>query len=627
MPSVRGALWHRFLAITTPFFRSPQRGWAVGLLGLLLAFILCLNSLNVVGTYMCRNFMTGVAERQADQAITFALLWAGVFAALTVVAVFKAFTEERLRLWWRQWLTRHLFERYLAGRAYHHMAGRDDVDNPDQRITEDVRTFTEQALAIFLIIVNSTITLISFCGVLWSITPWLLLAAVAYTAFGSVTMVLLGKRLVKLDVRQFRKEADLRYDLIQVRHHAEQVALLGGEPEEGGRLRRRLAAVVENMRGIIGLSRNINFFATGFYNLSLLIPLVVTAPLYIRGDIEFGAIAQAQVAFPFVMEAFSLLVKEFQRISTFGAVIERLGLFNEVLDAESAGARKSPIEVAEDRTRVAFEGLTLVTPRDGRLLVKDLSLEVRRGRRLLILGPSGSGRTTLLRAAAGLWTAGQGRVVRPPAEAALFLPQRPYLRAGALREQFLYGLRAGGLTDGRIIAVLREMGGESVLQREGGLGAERDWANTLSLGEQQMVAFARLLLAAPPFAFLDEATSALNEGAARHLYGLLSRTPITYISVAGDPRLRDFHDVVLELGRDGLWAADSARPGSPAKVGAPSWPLPLPGGHDPDVAALRVEQGDERGVLEALRGVQRGDVAVLQVPQEGVEVGDREAEL
>jgi putative ATP-binding cassette transporter len=566
MTPARRTLGPRFLAIVTPFFRSPARWRAAALLGLLLAFILGLNGLNVAGTYMCRNFMTGVADRQAATAITFALLWAGIFGALTVIAVFKAFTEERLRLSWREWLTRHLFERYLAGRTYQHMTARTDVDNPDQRITEDVRTFTEQALAIFLIIVNSAITLLSFCGVLWSITPWLLLAAVGYTLFGSITMVFLGKRLVKLDVLQFRKEADLRYDLIQVRSHSEQVALLGGEPEEHSRLGRRLQSVVANMKGIIGLSRNINFFATGFYNLSLLIPLVVVAPLYIRGDVEFGAIAQAQIAFPFVMEAFSLLVKEFQRISTFGAVIERLGSFYEVLKAENAAVKKSSIEVAEDPTRVAFERLTLLTPQDGRLLVRDLSVEVPRGQRLLILGPSGSGRTTLLRALAGLWTAGQGRVVRPPAEDAVFLPQKPYLRAGSLREQFLYGFRGRDLSDARIVAVVQQLGGAAILEREGGLDAERDWANTLSLGEQQLVAFARLLLAAPRFGFLDEATSALDEKAARRLYGILAQTSITYLSVAGDSRLRDFHDRVLELGRDGLWSTEAVRFASPRLV-------------------------------------------------------------
>jgi putative ATP-binding cassette transporter len=555
MPPVRGSLRSRFLAVVRPFFQSEARWRAIALLLLLLAFILCLNGLNVVGSFLCGDFTTAVADHQGHRAITFALLWACIFASLTMVAVFKAFTEDRLRLWWRSWLTRHLFERYLTGRTYYRMTGRTDVDNPDQRITEDVRTFTEQSLAIMLIVTNSTITLISFSGILWSITPWLVVAAVGYTVFGSLMTVLLGKRMVKYDVHQYRKEADLRYDLIQVRAHAEQIALLGGEPQEGLRLRQRLGAVVGNMKNIIGLTRNIGFFTTGYDYLTQLIPLVIVAPLVIRGEVEFGKMAQAQIAFLLVMGAFSIIVKEFQRISIFGAVIERLGTFCEVLDAEEQAAQKSAIEVVEDEERVAFEGLTLVTPRDGRLLVKDLSLEVPAGQRLLILGPSGSGRTTLLRAAAGLWRTGQGRVVRPPHKQTLFLPQQPYLRSGSLRDQLLYGLPGDGLTDEAILAVLRQVDFAAVLERVGGLNAERDWANTLSLGEQQQVAFARLLLARPRFAFLDEPTSALDRETAQRLYALLAATPISYVSVASDSGLEEFHDRGLELSRNGAWVA------------------------------------------------------------------------
>jgi putative ATP-binding cassette transporter len=554
MPPPRGALRSRFWAIARPFFQS-EAGWGARLLLLLLlGFILCLNGLNVVASYMCGGFMTAVEQRQSQQAVTFALLWAGLFVALTVVAVFKAFTEDRLRLWWRTWLTQHLFRRYLAHRAYYRMKGRADVDNPDQRITEDVRTFTEQGLAFLLIFTNSTITLLSFSGVLWSITPWLLLAAVLYTVFGSVMTIFLGRKLVKLDSGQFKREADLRYDLMQVRAQAEPIALLAGERDEDERLRRRLADVVANMKGIIGLSRNISFFTTGYDYLIQLLPLLIVAPLYIAGRAEFGMLAQAQIAFMAVMGAFSVIVKEFQRISTFGAVTERLGAFWEVLDDEAPAERKSPIETVEDPALLAFEGLTLVTPRDGRLLVKDLSVTVPRGRRLLITGPSGSGRTCLLRAIAGLWTSGQGRITRPPLEDVLFLPQQPYLRGGTLREQLLYGNRRAGVTGERILTVLRHVGFEAVLERVGGLDAERDWPNTLSLGEQQQVAFARLLLARPRFAFLDEATSALDEPTARRLYEALAATPITYVSVAGDPGLADYHDTVLELGPNGTWA-------------------------------------------------------------------------
>jgi putative ATP-binding cassette transporter len=560
MPPTRAARQPRFLAITLPFFRSEARGRALALLGLLLAFILGLNALSVTGSYFCGDFTTAVAERHAGVAVHFALLWAGVLGTITVVHVFKAFTEERLRLWWRQWLTRHLFGRYLTGRAYYAMKARTDVDNPDQRITEDVKTFTEQALALLLIGTNATITLISYSAVLWSITPWLFAAAVGYTLFGSTMTVLLGRRLMRLDVLQFKKEADLRYDLIQVRTHAEPVALLSGEPEEGLRLGRRLGAAVENMKAVIGLSRNIGFFTVGFDYLIPVIPLFVVAPLYVRGEAPFGIMAQAQLAFLNVMGAFSIIVKEFQRISTFGAVVERLGKFNEALDEETPGLTKSPIEVVVDPSRVAFEGLTLVTPREGRLLVKDLWVQVPRGQRLLVLGPSGSGRTCLLRAAAGLWTCGQGRVVRPPQADVVFLPQQPYLRAGTLRDQLVYGCRHGDIEVDRVLAVLHKVGFGEALERVGGLNVERDWAGVLALGEQQQVAVARLLLAEPAFAFLDEPTSALDEARASQLYEVLRDSPISYVSVASDPRLRSYHDRVIELGPDGSWLA-YGRPG------------------------------------------------------------------
>lgn len=336
-----GRLWPRFMAITRPFVRSELRWHALGMLSLILFFILCLGGLNVLGSYMNRNFMTAAADHEGGRLLHWAILWASVFAALTVVAVFKAFTEERLRLAWRGWLTRHLLSRYLAGRAYLTMKGRADIDNPDQRLTEDVRTFTEHALALFLIFTNSTIALISFSGVLWSITPWLFLAAVGYAAFGSGMTVLLGRRLVKLDVQQYRKEADLRYDVIQVRNQAETIARNGAEQDERNGLMARLAAVIANMKGIIGLSRNISFFTTGYDYLILLLPLLIVAPLFIRGEVEFGAITQAQMAFGHVMGAFSIIVKEFQRISAFGAAVERLGTFCEALD-EATGDNVQP---------------------------------------------------------------------------------------------------------------------------------------------------------------------------------------------------------------------------------------------------------------------------------------------
>jgi putative ATP-binding cassette transporter len=252
------------------------------------------------------------------------------------------------------------------------------------------------------------------------------------------------------------------------------------------------------------------------------------------------------------MAAFSLIVKEFQRISTFAAVVERLGGFCEALDQEGDGPKKPPIETEVDPTRVAFERLTLVTPPDGRVLVRDLSALVPEGKRLLILGPKGSGRTSILRAAAGLWTSGQGRIVRPPLDEVVFLPQQPYLRRGSLREQLLYATRRHDLTDEDLVSALRAARLEAALERVGGLDAESDWPSTLSLGEQQQLAFARLLLANPRFAFLDEPTGAMKPATAHQLYEALAETPISYISVGG-PELRRYHDLVVEIGPDGEW--------------------------------------------------------------------------
>jgi putative ATP-binding cassette transporter len=307
------------------------------------------------------------------------------------------------------------------------------------------------------------------------------------------------------------------------------------------------------MKAMIALNGNVGFFTVGYNYLIQLIPALVVAPLYIRGEIEFGKVTQAAMAFAFVMNAFSLIVEEFQRISSFGAVIERLGAAWEVIQAEESAALKPAIEIVPESGRLAFERLTLATPRDGRLLIKELSLEVPCGRRLLITGPTGSGKTALLRTVAGLWTAGSGRIVRPPLEDVMFLPEQPYVVAGTLREQLAYAVGADRTTEARMLAVLRKARLGSILDQAGGLDVERDWPNVLSLSEQQELAFARLLLANPRFAFLDEATSALDPEKGRSLYEMLSRTGITYVSVATDPGLMDYHDMRLELGAHGEW--------------------------------------------------------------------------
>jgi putative ATP-binding cassette transporter len=317
--------WLRVFAVGKGFFLSPLRWRAAGALTAILALLLTLNALNVANSYVGRNFMTAIAQRDGAQYFRFAVLYIGVFAASTVTGVSQQFVQDRLALSWRDWLTRHLIDRYLSAHTFARIRARTDIDNPDQRIAEDVRTFTGTLMSFVVMIANSTLTTVAFAGVLWSITPLLLVTAVLYAALGSVVTVLLGHRLVSLDNHQFKKEADLRYGLIHVREH--------GDAREGRRILARLRRVVHNSRAIIGVTRNVGFFTSGYNYLVQILPILIVAPRYLRGTIEFGVVTQSAMAFAQLLGAFSLILVQFQSISAFAAVARRLGSLLEAMDA------------------------------------------------------------------------------------------------------------------------------------------------------------------------------------------------------------------------------------------------------------------------------------------------------
>jgi putative ATP-binding cassette transporter len=354
MISLHRRTWSRFVALGTPFLQSEVRWQALALLGLLMALLLAISGLNILNSYVGRDFMTAVARREASRFSTLALLYAGVFAVTTIVTVFYRFTEERLGLFWRQWLTQYVMTRYLAHHAYYWLTARTDIDHPDQRIAEDIRTFTATTLSFVLILLNAMITLVAFSGVLWSITPWLVVAAVGYALFGSLMTLVLGYQLVGLNFLQLKKEADLRYDLMRVREEAEAIAFRHGEAQEHTRLSGRLTAAVENLKRIMAINRNLGFFTTGYNYMTQIIPVLIVAPLYMRGASEFGVVTQAAMAFAFVLGAFSLIVTEFQRISSFAAVITRLGALGEAI-TETRVLAEPGIEVVDGDDCVPYD--------------------------------------------------------------------------------------------------------------------------------------------------------------------------------------------------------------------------------------------------------------------------------
>jgi len=547
---------------------GPQ---AIFLFALLLTLLVAINGLNVVSSYVGRDFMTAIAERNRAGFVLFAFVYVLVFAASTVAAVSYRFVEERLGLLWRRWQTQRLTTTYLARRTYYRLDAGGLIANADQRITDDVRAFTTTTLSFVLMMLNATFTVVAFSGVLWTISPSLFAVAVGYAAVGSLAAIYLGRPLVGLNYTQLDKEANFRAELIHVRENAESVALAHRE----GRLRVRLAhgldELTNNYRRIIAVNRNLSFFTTGYNYLIQIIPALIVAPLYIREEVEFGVITQSAMAFAQLLGAFSLIVTQFQSISSFAAVLARLNALNDAFQQAHAPT-PAGIEVREESGRLAYEHLTLHSPRDGRVLVADLSITIARGTRLLVLGSDDTAKVALFRATASMWDAGVGRIIRPGLEDILFLPERPYMPPGTLREGLVRTRHDADVSDERIVNTLHELGLDAVLKRAGGLDVEKDWDDILSLGEQQQLAFARLILAAPTCAFLHRISTALNAAQICPMLRIVARHGITYVTFGTAEDDPSCYDVVLQLGPGGSWewkpleaSPAAAEPGAAAR--------------------------------------------------------------
>ncbi len=536
------------------FARSDVGDKAIAMAVSLVALLLVISGFNVVNSYVGRDFMTAIEHRDTPEFLRQAVRYLLVFAASTVAAVVYRFFEERLGLTWREWTTRELVQGYLREEAYYrlHVEQRQGLANPDQRIADDVRLFTTNSLSLLLMLLNGTITVVAFAGVLWTISPRLFFVGVGYAAVGSFVTIMLGRRLVWLNYAQSDREADFRTDLLHVREHAESVALMRREHRLQARMLRHLDALIANTKRIIAVNRNLGFFTTGYNYMIQMIPALVVAPLFIRGEVEFGVITQAAMAFSFLVGAFSLIVTQFQSISSYAAVAARLNALVDALEHKPAAAPRT-IEIVRAPDRITYESLTLRSPRDGRLLIRDLDLSIEPGTRLLVRAADDTAKVALLRATAGLWETGEGRIAHPGPENLLFLPERPYLPPGTLREVLVRLERDQAVSDAQIVDALREMNLEKIVVRTGGLAVERSWRDILSLDEQQLLAFTRLLIAVPRFVYLDRVGTALNPAQVEQVLHALQRRGIGYVSIgyAGD-RL-DAYDAALEIAVGGAW--------------------------------------------------------------------------
>lgn len=553
--------------LMSSYWHSQEKWKARGLLAGVIALTLGQVYMLVLLNGWNNDFYNALQQRAFESFWPLIGQFAG-FAFLHIIfAVYAVYVRQILEIKWRKWMTDKYLDRWLGHQTYYRLqvAGQDDMDNPDQRIADDVNSFVNLTLGLFVGVLKQATSLVAFVVILWnlsgsldiplgdtvlSVPGYMVFVTLIYSVVGTWLAHKVGRKLIRLNYDQQRFEADFRFSMVRVRENSESVAFYGGEKPELQNFRERFALVIGNFWGLMKRTKLLNFYVNGYAQIAIIVPVLMCAPQYFNGTMQLGGFMQTISAFGRVQDALSYFVESYDSIARYVAVIRRLGGFAGHMEEAEA------LAPSFDFTKNTSNALQLwqmdIALPDGRQLAEKLSIAVPAGKRLLISGGSGAGKSTLLRAIAGIWPYGTGEISLPTGWRTMFLPQRPYLPLGSLRRAIYYPQPVLENTDDNLTGLLERFGLQNLA---GQLDAVDDWSRILSLGEQQRLAFIRILLLRPDIVFLDESTSALDEPREAQAYEILHQLlpQMAVVSVGHRSSLLNCHDKQLVLAGDGYW--------------------------------------------------------------------------
>lgn len=542
-----------FWQVAKPYWISTEKWKAASLLALVIVLIVAVNKMSVSLNSIQGEFVTALSEKKVDEFQTKLIAFLQILLAALLLTFSQSFIQQKLVLYWREWLTKNFIAKYFTHQSFYKVNYDSSIDNPDQRIADDIDSFTEQTTSYTLDFGSNLLRGFLFIGVLWSLNSTLVWIALGTAIIQTLISFWLGRILTPLNFKNLQYQADFRYGLVHVRNNSESIAFYQGEAQENQMLQERFNRLLFILHRMILPQSTLSAFSFGLAFITFILSYWILAPQYFLGQIPFGDITRSTHAFIIVLSVFSWFATSFQDLTLFAAVTKRLGTFANFLD--KANTSLDPEHTIHNiiEPRLALSHVTLETPNREKVIVENLSFTVAPSQGILVIGASGVGKSSVLRAVAGLWNSGKGYIYRPSPSEMLFIPQRPYMTLGSLRSQILYPHIDLEVSDEQLQEILEKVNLANLATRVGGFDIELNWADVLSLGEQQRLAFARLFLINPKYAVLDESTSALDVNNEGYLYQLLKDSHITYLSVGHRPTIVPYHEKIVEFLGDGRW--------------------------------------------------------------------------